>query len=105
MTEKRNAKAVLLVDDVDDPGSPPGSFNYFVGSGSPDVIGMVFRCPCGCGDLSGIEFDNVPPKPPRDTHRWHWNGNRETPTLTPSLHKTDGCGWHGFLTNGEFLEC
>lgn len=62
--------------------------------------GMAFGCPCGCGDVSAIRFDTSPIE---GDPRWHWNGNRESPTLTPSLHKTQGCGWHGYLTNGEFV--
>jgi hypothetical protein len=53
-----------------------------------------------------------------DTHesrrpRWHWNGEREAITLTPSIliYQMDAAGnrigehWHGFLTNGEFVSC
>lgn len=101
---KRNAPA-MLVDEVDAEGMPAGAFSFFALYGQPNVIaGMTFRCPCGCGDVSGIEFDNVPTKP-GDEERWHWNGNREKPTLTPSLDKIDGCRWHGHLTDGEFREC
>lgn len=32
-------------------------------------------------------------------HHWQWDGNREKPTLTPSINVTNG--WHGFVTNGE----
>jgi hypothetical protein len=52
---------------------------------------------------------------PQQTHPdaacvWGWNGDMEHPTLTPSLNcvaekdgkPTSGCGWHGFITNGEF---
>lgn len=34
---------------------------------------------------------------------WHWDGNREAPTLTPSMGCDARCGWHGNLTNGELL--
>jgi hypothetical protein len=41
---------------------------------------------------------------------WNWSGSAEDGTLTatPSLHCTKdlgGCGWHGFLTNGEMRSC
>jgi len=32
----------------------------------------------------------------------------ETLTLTPSILRTPekgGCGWHGFVTNGEIITC
>lgn len=42
---------------------------------------------------------------------WRWNGNRDKPTFTPSIHclahkegdptvKYGGCGWHGHIING-----
>lgn len=104
MTEKRNAKAVL-VPDIDEPdGLAPGTFEFFAAPESDAPIGMIFKCPCGCGDMSAVDFDVVP-RTPDDPHRWHWDGNREAPTLSPSLNKTTGCKWHGFLTAGEFVEC
>lgn len=32
---------------------------------------------------------------------WHWDGNEEAPTLTPSIGCEHRCGWHGHLTKGE----
>lgn len=41
---------------------------------------------------------------------WGWNGNREAPTITPSIlvYGGDGNGgrteyWHGFLTDGKLV--
>lgn len=38
---------------------------------------------------------------------WNWNGNREAPTLTPSIlvHPNPGWseGWHGYLTDGKLI--
>jgi hypothetical protein len=34
---------------------------------------------------------------------WHWNGNSEKPTLTPSIGCDALCGWHGALTDGELV--
>ena len=41
------------------------------------------------------------------TH-WDWNGNKDTPTITPSiLHWGDGkdkiATWHGYLTDGKLI--
>lgn len=58
---------------------------------------IIFVCPCGCGDRRCL--------PVTGDKRWIWDGNKETPTLTPSILYLDGCGWHGFLTNGEFIQC
>lgn len=47
---------------------------------------------------------NVPscyfPKP----YRWSVAGNSfENLTLAPSVHLTPGCGWHGWIRNGEVI--
>jgi len=38
---------------------------------------------------------------------WQWNGNRESPTLTPSIliHAYPGWteGWHGWLREGKLV--
>lgn len=62
---------------------------------------LSFRCPCGCGDLCGIRI--------RDdgTNRdgsWGWNKNEELPTTTPSIDINHG-HWHGYLTDGVFVQC
>lgn len=54
---------------------------------------IVFKCP-GCQQPLSITNSGEP----------HWSINFETLTATPSIrHKRDGvgCGWHGYLTNGE----
>lgn len=34
---------------------------------------------------------------------WGWNGDREQPSLTPSI---DALGsWHGYLSAGRFVSC
>ena len=38
----------------------------------------------------------------REVH-WDWDGNREAPTLTPSI-LCKVSGWHGYLTNGVLVE-
>jgi hypothetical protein len=45
---------------------------------------LTFWCP-GCNEHHGVPAD-----------RWHWNGDREKPTLTPSVKITSGhyaAGW------------
>ena len=32
---------------------------------------------------------------------WEWDGNKERPTITPSINCKD-C-WHGWIRNGEFV--
>lgn len=33
--------------------------------------------------------------------RWHWDGNMESPTITPSVGCENKCGWHGCITRGD----
>lgn len=89
-------------------GGWPGAFCY-TGEGPGSFPGgIVFACPCGCGDVSGIPIGT---DPAALGPAWLWDGNREAPTLTPSLLKSGGtprpgrpagCGWHGWLRAGEF---
>lgn len=90
MSEKRNAPA-RLVDSIID-ATVPGSFKLWTGI---DNRGMTFVCPCGCGGLGGVSFGDG---------RWSWNESVEAPTVSPSIHQLN-CGWHGWLTDGVFLEC
>lgn len=61
--------------------------------GHEGLIQLVMCCP-NCGARSGS----------RGRHIY----NRETKSYYPSIvHDTNygGCGWHGWLTNGEFNDC
>lgn len=73
----------------------PEDYSFYSLYGDPEnkPVGIHFMCP-GCGAVISIEIGKVSPK---------WAINFETLTATPSiLHtKPDGCGWHGYLTNGE----
>jgi hypothetical protein len=60
---------------------------------------LWFRCPrdrlyCGVP---------LKPSPPNSKgFSWDWDGNRENPTVSPSINCCNGgCGWHGFINNGE----
>jgi hypothetical protein len=79
-------------------------FNFHDGRGvagayhfEANFKGMFYICPCGCGTEGFVGFRGRvdPPHP-----SWEWNGSRESPTLEPSILKTSGCRWHGYLTNG-----
>jgi len=49
-----------------------------------------------------ISENAMPGKP-----HWQWNGNKELPSLTPSILVTDrpgySEGWHGYLTDGKLV--
>lgn len=73
----------------------PGAFSWEA-SGA-----MLIACP-GCGAVQHL------PVFTGDTGGgWKWDGNRNAPTLHPSIwHDKDGiCSWHGFLQAGVFRSC
>lgn len=59
---------------------------------------IIFHCP-RTNQLCGVAL--FPDTLPNDA-TWHWDGNAEAPTLTPSINCVGGCGWHGSLTKGVF---
>jgi hypothetical protein len=72
-------------------------------------VGLTFDCPCGCDSRCYIGFLNPDDGgPPVQEPAWKREGEDfESLTLTPSIQRRDpgGCRWHGFITNGEALEC
>ena len=36
---------------------------------------------------------------------WQWDGNRDSPTLSPSILNPEEGGWHGFLRSGVLEGC
>lgn len=119
---KRNAVAFVFDDHMSHEGVPAGGFHWttLYALDDPGPFGITFGCPCGCGALHGASFDNRPAdwvakNTPGHTG-WHWDGNKDKPTLTPSLglHVSKGINevgpdgvyhWHGFLKAGIFEEC
>lgn len=79
----------------------PGQFMYTGSTEGDGHWGMLMCCPCGCGVVSGVQFRHPANKGPQ----WDWDGNEESPTLTPSILKRGACVWHGYLTAGVFKEC
>lgn len=105
VNQRASVPATLVDCTMDDGPVPAGAFEYYDWQGSDG--GILFGCPCGCGELKSVSF--------RSERRpvWQWDGNREKPTLTPSINilQLDEAGrqigehWHGFLTAGEFRSC
>jgi hypothetical protein len=50
-----------------------------------------------------VPFANpIGPGPHVNEKGWRRTGDTfDTLTLTPSILRIGGCGWHGFVTNGE----
>jgi hypothetical protein len=76
----------------------PGVFKFFTAADGR-VAGMNFRCPCPCARLTPIYFTGH--ECAGEPH-WNWDGNRDAPTLSPSLHAVGH--WHGYLRGGFFVQ-
>ncbi len=102
---RRTCKAIQAAED--DPEIQPGEYLHTTpGKGRrflDDVL--LFTCP-GCGRLGSIRATH--PKPSVSPSWDITAGSLDditTLTLTPSIHCQGCCGWHGYLTNGEFRSC
>lgn len=71
--------------------SPKGSIDFRYLGGR--LAGCGYICP-GCG---GEDFMSL-----HDEQGWRFSGSEESPSLRPSVLHTP-CGWHGYLTNGEWV--
>ena len=75
-------------------------------------IGVGFDCPCGCDNTCYVDFanplDGLSPKY-TDSPLWNRTGDTfETLTLYPSILRSvekGGCGWHGYIRNGQVESC
>lgn len=65
------------------------------------VTHIVLRLPSFNDPDGGIAVLPVEPGTPQV--RWDWNGNRESPTLTPSILHHGNPEWHGYLTDGKLV--
>lgn len=91
-------------------------------SGNPEPerhgVGLSFRCPCGRTDhrpdsdrvyvALANPLDGGAPHISPGELAWQRTGDTfETLTLSPSILRTlkVGCGWHGWIRNGEVITC
>ncbi len=84
------------------------------GNGQPvplqEGVGMSFDCPCGC-DLRGyVDFKNPVDGSKNKSKSPQWSRNGKdfaTMSLHPSIRRStemDGCGWHGWIKQGQVIE-
>jgi hypothetical protein len=78
---------------------PPGAAHW-IGSLTNDHAVLDFTCPCGCGVVHAVSVC----RGTKTERSWLWDGDIENPTLTPSIQCLSPCGWHGYLTAGEFKQ-
>lgn len=92
------AKLVSGFDQCNEPGE---FFLTEPNEAEGGVRRLSFRCPCGCGDLCGIRVND---DGSTRNYAWAWDGNKESPTTTPSI-LINKDHWHGYLTAGVFKSC
>ncbi len=93
--------AARPVADVFADDTPPGGFAFL-----EDDARILYACPCGCGQMIGLPIVRAgEPTAGRKGVFWIWDGNRERPSLTPSIRRLDACWFHGFLTAGTWTFC
>lgn len=102
--DTRRTVRAHLVADIDVPEVEPGDVEVRAFDGT--VQGYGYAC-AGCGSRSYLALSDDNPGP-----RWDVTAGDprkpETVTLSPSISHTverGGCGWHGYLTMGEFRPC
>jgi hypothetical protein len=76
---------IVIANDKDPSDLLPSE--VIVYSREDGTHGLIMRCP-RCNEVTT-----------GDTHKY----NKETKSITPSLRHP--CGYHGHLTNGEFVDC
>ena len=65
--------------------------------GYAEPIELVFACRGGRFANCIVRVTMGEASPPR----WHWDGNIQEPTLSPSIGCDSRCGWHGHIIKGE----
>lgn len=78
-----------------------GDFAWSVGDAA--VEGLLINAPRIDGTSRGVVYIPVQLGPNSPGKHWGWDGNRDRPTLTPSIHWLGH--WHGYLTSGQLKSC
>ena len=88
-----------LVESIVSEDAPPGAIKFYNAEGFCPR-GFHFQCPCGCRSVGGVRVAGP--------HAWRWSGDREAPTVSPSVLLHDENlqpHWHGWLKNGVWESC
>ena len=101
--DTRGAKGHLreTLADLDDNGQL-GDWCFFSAKDKPDRNYIMIRCPDGNANSRGsVTAWRLRAVPDPNDDDWQWDGNRDAPTLTPSLHWVGV--WHGWMRAGELV--
>lgn len=79
----------------------PDEFGYSAPYGSLEPNVILIPCRCAKRTHCGVSIRREPAEHPF----WQWDGNRDEPTLSPSINCSDvperECAFHGHLIKGE----
>lgn len=99
-------------DEWPDHERRPGMFDITASYGVEGYPGVTARlefiCPNGKHCCVLLAPRPIPATSDERLSVWGWNGDKQRPTLKPSINcvavkngkPTGGCGWHGFITDG-----
>jgi hypothetical protein len=79
---------------------PVFAFDGDDGQGNP--LWMLFPCQRPLYEDAQCQIALRPSQKNAVGASWQWDGNRDAPTITPSVNCEKLCGWHGFITKGHF---
>ena len=98
--------APIYVNGESIPKMKAGEWAWMVKKKGEDPDHIIFACPCGgeCAVEPGPRNVYLPVAREKEGNGWRWDGDWDSPTLTPSIQRMGGCNWHGYLTKGEFRE-
>lgn len=92
----------------------PGIFNADMTPATPRKgIGIIFDCPCGkCDEYHRLflaftnPLDGSVAVRDKGEPTWERSGTTfEMLTISPSINRVGGCGWHGWIRNGQVISC
>lgn len=86
------------LDDLEENGQS-GDWAFSDDTDHPQYI--YIRIPDGVNERGSTTPWLLKEKPDPVIDDWQWDGNREAPTLTPSLHWVGV--WHGWMRNGQLV--
>lgn len=93
------ARIVPDVGDLRGPNGQPGDIQIRRETGI--VWGVAFLCPCGCGNESYL-----PNEVAGHGSGWTFSGPDDALTARPSVLQSGmPCKWHGWLTDGQWVQC
>ncbi len=85
---------------------PAGSFAWVFNPHEHNQRYIVLRLPCPNHPLAILPVHRPGEVPVGGKHAyWQWNGNEDTPTLSPSILHHSVPSWHGHVDAGVMVPC